>query len=224
MRVKFDTKLFKKEMDNILNYSVGFLDGVQLGKKQFLSNIGVSTIELFKQFIDSNARIDPAALQHVYEWSRTGSPEARLFDLNYTVSSLGLSIKSSFRQSTSVKMGSKVPFYNKASIMENGVGVTISPKYSEVLAFEDNGEQVFTRNPVYVSNPGGDNAEGSFQRAFDNFFNNYFRQSFISSSGISKYLSNPSVFKKEMRSGSRLGKSKGISVGYRWIINAGLEA
>jgi hypothetical protein len=212
-----------KDMNNIMNYSIGFLDGIKLGKNELLNNIGKNTVQILQQFIDANARVNPEALHHVYEWSRTGSPDARLFDINYTVSGLGLSLKSNFRQSTSVKMGSNVPFYNKAAIMENGIGVTISPRRSEVLAFDDNGEQVFTRKPISVSNPGGDNVEGSFQRTFDDFFRNYFTQAFLSSSGIGRYLSNAEVFKKDMRSGSRIGKSKGISTGYRWIANAGLE-
>jgi len=223
MKSKIDSRKFMKDMNNIMNYSIGFLDGIKLGKNELLNNIGKNTVQILQQFIDANARVNPEALHHVYEWSRTGSPDARLFDINYTVSGLGLSLKSNFRQSTSVKMGSNVPFYNKAAIMENGIGVTISPRRSEVLAFDDNGEQVFTRKPISVSNPGGDNVEGSFQRTFDDFFRNYFTQAFLSSSGIGRYLSNAEVFKKDMRSGSRIGKSKGISTGYRWIANAGLE-
>jgi len=224
IKSRIDSKRFMKEMNNIMNYSIGFLDGVKLGKKEFLHGLGKSTAEILSNFIDSNARVSPEALHHVYEWSRTGSPDARLFDITYTVSGLGLSLRSNFRQSTSVKAGSTVPFYNKAFIMENGIGVTISPVRSEVLAFEDNGEQVFTRSSVSVANPGGDNVEGSFQQTFDSFFRNYFTQAFLSSSGIARYLSNPTVFKKDMRRGSKLGRSQGISTGYRWIANAGLKA
>jgi hypothetical protein len=223
VRISFNAKAFKKDMNNILNYSTGFLDGIQLGKKELFQSIGKSTIELLKEFVDSNARVDPQALHHVYEWNQTGSPEARLFDLDYTISNLGLSMRSTFRQSTSIKSGSNVPFYNKASIMEYGVGVTISPRAASVLAFEDNGEQVFTRNPVYVANPGGDDVQGSYERTFDNFFKNYFSQSFLRSSGFGKYLSNPTVYKRDLQKGKRMGRSQGVSTGYRWIANAGLE-
>lgn len=224
MRVIVDTKKFKKDMDNILNYSAGFLDGVQAGKKEMFKNIGKDTVELLKEFVDSNARVDPRALQHVYEWSQTGSPDARLFDIDYTVSGLGLSLKSTFSQSSSIRSGSKVPFYNKAAIMEYGIGVTISPKSASVLAFEVNGKQVFTKNPVFVANPGGDNAEGSYQRTFDDFFKNYFSQSFLRSSGLAKYLSSPVLYKKDLVRGKHLGRSQGLSTGYRWIANARLEA
>jgi hypothetical protein len=223
LKIVFNSKAFKKDMNNILNYSAGFLDGIQLGKKELFQSLGKNTIELLKEFVDSNARIDPQALHHVYEWNQTGSPEARLFDIEYTVSNLGLSMKSTFSQSISVRSGSNVPFYNKASMMEYGIGVTIAPRSSGVLAFEDNGEQVFTKNPVYVSNPGGDDVQGSYERTFDNFFKNYFSQSFLRSSGFGKYLSNPSVYKKDLQKGKRSGRSQGVATGYRWIANAGLE-
>jgi hypothetical protein len=223
LRISFNAKAFKKDMNNILNYSVGFLEGAQMGKKELLGNVGKSTIDLLKSFVDSNARVDPESLHHVYEWNEVGSPSARLFDIEYTVSGLGLSLKSTFRQSTSIKAGSKVPFYNKASMMEYGVGVTISPKAAKVLAFEAGGDEVFTKNPVYVANPGGDDVQGSFERTFDDFFKNYFSQSFLMSSGFAQYLSDPVLYKKDLGRGKRLGRSQGISTGYRWIANAGLE-
>ena len=155
MITTFNSKQFKKDMNNIVNYSVGFLDGVQRGKTVFLKTLGMETVEVMKEFIDSNARVNPQMLHHIYEWNLTGSPEARLYDISYTVSNLGLSFKSSFSQSRSIKDGSRTPFYDKARIMENGIPVTIRPRVAQVLAFDDNGETVFTRGPVEVLNPGG---------------------------------------------------------------------
>jgi hypothetical protein len=222
MRAIYNTKSFMKQMDNIVEYSIGFLDGIKKGKRVFLNNLGKSTVDAMKEFVDSMARVDPATLQHVYEWSQTGMPSARLYDIDYTVSNLGLSFKSSFRQSLSVKEGSKTPFYDKARIMEEGVPVRIKPKLSEVLSFVDDGEQVFTSKEVLVENPGGTEAQGGFQKTFDIFINQYFRQSFLNSSGIIEYLNDISIYKKNIASGSRQGKSKGNEVGYRWIMNAGV--
>jgi hypothetical protein len=160
-------------------------------------------------------------LHHVYEWNQTGSPAARLYDIDYTVSGIGLSIKSTFRQSTSIKEGSTVPFYNKARIIEDGIPVVIKPKNSPVLAFDDNGEQVFTRNPIVVENPGGTEAQGGFNRIFDSFFNNYFTQAFLRSSGVMKYLTNPIAYKKNLSAGKRGGRAVGISTGYAWVANIG---
>ena len=162
--VKFDNKKFKKDMNNLIAYSTGFTDGIQLGKKQMLDNLGQDVSFFAEEFIDANARLSPQTLHHVYEWYSTGSPNARLFDIKYTVSNLGVSFISSFRQSTTIQNGSREPFRNKAEIMESGVTVTIEPRNSQVLRFEDNGEIVYTKNAVTVENPGG-NTEGQFEKA-----------------------------------------------------------
>jgi hypothetical protein len=222
MRTTFRDDLFLKEMTNIINYSIGFTEGVKRGKKHILSAIGVNAIDLLKQYIDSSARTNPAMLHHVYEWNQTGSPAGRLFDIDYTVSGIGLSIKSTFRQSTSIKEGSTVPFYNKAKIIEEGIPVVIRPVRASVLAFSDSGEQVFTKNPIVVENPGGTEAQGGFNRIFDSFFNNYFTQAFIRSSGVMKYLTNPVAYKKNLSAGKRGGKAVGISTGYTWVANVGV--
>lgn len=219
---RFDNTQFKKDMDNIINYSLGFLEGAKVGKTKFLVPLGQTTIEMLKEFIDSNARLSPDTLHHVYEWYQTGSPDARLFDIDYTISNLGLSFKSTFRQSTVIKEGSNTPFYDKARIMEDGIPVTITPRASQVLAFEEDGETVFTRGPVTVENPGGTEVQGSFEKVFDIFFGSYFSQAFLQSSGILDKLQNPVAFKRNMQKGKRGGRSAGYQTGYRWIANAGV--
>lgn len=224
MIVSLDSRSFQKDMMNIMNYSIGFLDGIHQGKKKFMNTLGASAIELLKNYIDTNARVNPAILHHVYEWNQVGSPSARLYDLDYTISSLGLSIRSSFRQSLSVKDGSRVPFYNKATIIENGIPVTIRPRRSDVLAFEDDGQTVFTRKPVEVLSPGGEPAKGGFEKTFDDFFTKYFSQAFLYASGIGQYLENPVAYKKNLPAGRRSGRYAGVKAGYRWIANAGVTA
>jgi hypothetical protein len=219
--VKFDDSTFFKEMKNVINYSEGFLDGAQKGKTQFLESIAKTAIESLKQYVDSNARLNPQALHHVYEWSMTGSPASRLFDLSYSVKGGGLTINSTFNQSISVRSGSKEPFYDKARIMENGVPVTIKPKSAKVLAFEDNGEKVFTKNPIEISNPGGQEVQGSYQRVFDQFFNVYFSQIFLRSSGIMNYLEKPAIYKDKLSAGKTGGRPVGLAAGYKWISQAG---
>ena len=222
MKLKADTSQFNRDMNNIIKYSMGFLEGAKAGKSIFLGKLGANVSEIVKEFIDTNAKLNPAMLHHVYEWYQTGSPAARLYDITYTVSNLGLSIRSTFRQSISVKNGSKVPFYDKARIMELGIPVTIRPVNAKALAFtDDNGEQVFTKQPVRVSDPGGPQVQGSFQRVFDSFFNLYMSQSFLMSSGVAKYLSEPIAYKKDFSLGKKLGKGAGIAAGYRWIVGAG---
>jgi hypothetical protein len=223
MKVIMNDAMFRKDMKNIINYSVGFLEGVQTGKVKFLNNVGALTKELLEEYIDSNARVNPKALHHIYEWYKVGSPDARLYDINYTISNLGLSFVSTMKQSTSIKDGSSVPFYNKAKIMEEGTPVTIKPTKADVLVFEDGGETVFTKGKVVIQSPGGTATTGSFERVVNTFFNKYFTQAFLSSSGMLQYFNNPTVYSKNLSAGKKIGKSKGLQVGYRWIANAGLR-
>lgn len=217
--VRFDNRKFMKEMNNIIEYSAGFIDGVELGKKEFLNNLGFAVEDAASSFIDTMAKLDPQRLHHVYEWYRSGSSDARLFDIKYTVSNLGLSFTSEFKQSSTIKDGSRVPFYNKAAIMESGQSVTIAPRESTVLAFDVNGETVFTKSTVTVDNPGG-NVQGQYANVFDMFFSRYFSQSFLKVSGLYDYFDNPRVFKDNIRRGKRSGRSQGVTTGYRWVVNA----
>jgi hypothetical protein len=218
MIVVTNTKNFEKQIKNIIQYSDGFLSGVQKGKTEFLKAVGHAGITSMAQYVDAQARSNPEALHHIYEWNRTGSPSARLFDLDYTISNIGLSIFGNFKQSKTLKEGSMVPFSDKARIMEKSITVTIRPK-NKVLAFTVDGQEVFTSGDVTVSNPGGDYVEGSFEKTMDEFMMFYFKQSFLRASGIYDYIGNPTVFKKDIKQGARLGKSKGIQTGFKWIAN-----
>jgi hypothetical protein len=211
---------FEKTMLNVVDYSIGFIDGTKLGESRFMTNLAKGTIDGLKKYIDVNARMSPGALHHIYEWNRIASPSARLYEIKYIVNDIGISFNSTFTQSRSRKSGSSVPFYDKARIMENGIPVTIRPKNKSVLAFEDNGEQVFTKQPVTVENPGGDQVQGSYEKVFDSFFRSYFSQIFLRSSGLIDYLESPKAYKNNFKAGSKQGKSKGIQTGYNWILNA----
>lgn len=220
MQLRMDAKGFMKEMNNIMQYSYGFLDGIQQGKSVFFHNLGKETIKALEFYIDSEARANKQALHHVYEWYQTGSPAARLFDIKFTISNVGLSFGNNFKQSKSLSHNSTEPFLNKASVMESGTAVVIEPKKANALAFEINGEQVFTKNPVVVQNPGGDAVVGSFEKVFDEFFQYYFKQSFLRASGIFDYLQKPTLYKQNLRKGVKFGRQAGIESGIRWIANA----
>ena len=218
--VKINNKKFTRDMNNLMGYSIGFMTGVKRGQGLFFKGLGATVLETLRQYIDSNARVAPQMLHHIYEWNQTGSPDARLFDLRYTVTGVGLSVDSKFKQSRSIKDGSKVPFYDKARIMEDGIPVTISPK-NKVLAFTVDGEEVFTSSPVTVQSPGG-NVEGQYEKVFDSFFNTYFKQSFLASTGILAYLENPVDFSKNFSRGKRGGYNLGLQVGTQWMAKAGI--
>jgi hypothetical protein len=216
IKVKFDNRQFRRDMKNLTEYAVGFLEGAKRGKLELLKEVGERTKEMLYQYIDSVARINPSELHHVYEWYQTGSPEARLFDLQCNTSSGSLSVNATFTQSKSIKNGSTVPFYNKAAVMERGISVTIIPKKAKVLNFSYEGEEVFTKSPVTVQNPGGSLVSGGFSKNFSEFFQKYFTQSFMEASGLADRIRNTSAFVRSFNRGKIGGKQLGNEVGYRW--------
>lgn len=217
IKAKFNDKEFMNDMMNIIEYSKGYAEGAQKGKPKLLQQIGAATVEMAKEFIDTNARLDPQRLHHVYEWYLTGSPEARLYDIDYVVNPDSVLFTYQFKQSQSVSRGSTTPFYDKAQVMESGMAVTIKPKNSSVLAFDINGEPYFRPGPIVVEKPGGAVA-GQFERVLDLFFNNYFKQSFLKVSGLAYNLESPAEFHKNLRKGK--GRADGIKAGYNWIAGA----
>jgi hypothetical protein len=222
MKIDFNANDFISKLNGLTDYSIGFIDGIELGKPVFMNNFGESVVESLKDFIDTNARVNPRALHHVYEWYQTGSPASRLFDIDYIVrGNNGLSFSYTFSQSASYSNGSIEPFYNKAQIMENGTPVTIKSKSNGVLSFDDNGTQVFTKKPIVVQNPGGSDVQGSFENTLKTFFNSYFTQAFLKTSGIMDHLQNPSAYKNNIKSGVRGGKAYGEKIGYEWITKGG---
>lgn len=222
MRVSLTTNNFEKQILNIAEYSLGFIEGVQRGKRIFLDNMGKGVIYTLGRYIDVEARANSAALHHVYEWYQVGSPSARLFDIDYSVSNVGLTLNSSFKQSRSLKEDGTVPFYNKATIMENGIPVTIKPKRT-ALRFNAGGQEIFTKRPVTVRNPGGEEVQGSFERTFDEFMRNYFTQGFLRASGLFDYIQNPIIYKRNIAAGAKGGRRVGVRTGFKWIANAKVE-
>jgi hypothetical protein len=217
----FNDSTFFKEMSNVVKYAEGFLEGVQAGKPQLLNKMGRTIKEVVKEFIDSQARVDPARLHHVYEWYQAGQASARLFDIDYVVTGAGLSFSSTFSQSKSLARGSTVPFYDKAYIMEKGIPVTIKPRSAKALAFTDNGEQVFVKGEIEIENPGGSEVAGSFEEVMNIFFDRYLTQSYLVASGFTYHLENPTDFKKNLSRAKSGGKSAGKQIGYNWIVKAG---
>jgi hypothetical protein len=215
--VKIKDNDFFNDIMNIAQYAQGYVDGAEKGKPKFLQQMGAITVEMAKEFIDTNARLDPQRLHHVYEWYLTGSPDARLYDINYTSTNTSIVFTYEFKQSQSVARGSTTPFYDKAQIMESGVPVTIKPKSANVLVFDVNGDTYFRPGPIKIDNPGGQ-VSGQFEKVLDIFFNDYFKQSFLRVSGLAYNLESPKEFHRNLK--KRSGRAEGIKAGYNWIVGA----
>ena len=223
IKTKFDTREFIKKLMNAVAYSDGFMDGAQISRLKFNQQLGEFIKQGLNKYIDSKARMNPDALHHVYEWDQVGSPSARLFEINVVPMQTMIKFNIKFLPSSSISPTSDTPFKNKAKIMENGMDVTIEPKNSEMLVFEDGGETVFTRKEINISNPGGSEVERSFERVINDFFTNYLTVGLLKSSGILDELERPVEYKRDFARGTKGGRSVGISAGKKYMNIGGAE-
>jgi hypothetical protein len=201
LNVKFESEDFNKKMKNLVLYSNGFLRGAESNRQAFNSDLGEYSVEVLKKFIDSKARMSPESLHHVYEWGQAGNPAGRLFEINSNATRTSINFYGKFLSSNSISDNSSEPFVQKAQIMENAILIEISPKSSNVLAFEADGESVFTADSIYISNPGGDEVAGSFGRVIEEFFDSYYTNTVLMQSGIMKKLSVPAEYSQGFSSG-----------------------
>lgn len=217
INIKLDTINLNKVLKNSVNYSFGFIEGAQTNKILFNTRLGEITVEALKRFIDSKARMSPESLHHVYEWNMVGSPGGRLFELNANATNSGIFFSGMFLPSKTVSEDSTEPFTDKANVMENKISVFVEPKDSDVLAFDVEGQTIFTVNSVFIENPGGDQVAGSFGQAIDEFFDNYFTTTLLRQSGILDQLRYPREYSKYFSSGARAGRAAGISAGQKYM-------
>jgi hypothetical protein len=132
----------------------------------------------FGLYIDAQARMKPKALHHVYEWDDTGNSTKRLFRLSKKMSN-GLSFQIGYKfilsKTAPVKTRNqkRYVFKNKASIMEQGIPVIITPRTpGGRLVFEYMGEPMFMPKgaSVTVQRPGGRAATHQFKLHYAKFF------------------------------------------------------
>lgn len=221
INMKINSKDLSKKLNNVIGYSNGFFDGVEMERLQFNRILGGYTAEALGYYIDSKARTNPNMLHHVYEWNKVGDRGSRLFTFNVNATKGNILFIGKFLTSKSISSTSSEPFPNKAEVMENKIAITIEPKNSDVLAFEDEGEMVFTASSIYIANPGGDEVAGSFGRVVDEFFSSYFTNSVLSP--VIKDLQNIKQFTDNFAKGSKSGRSAGVSAGRKYMTIKGVE-
>lgn len=147
----------------------------------------------FGLYIDSQARVKPKSLHHVYEWKRIGHPNARLFKLK-VLSQEGISFRIGYQfldSKTLVPTDKGVHrhvFKDKARIMESGTPVVIRPRFAQSLVFEVPGGTVYMPkgHTVTVKRPGGKAATNQFSLAYARFFSGNLVNNSIKNSGFQK--------------------------------------
>ena len=170
---------------------------------QFNQQLAEVIKEAFYKYLDSTARLDPDSLHHVYEWGQTGVDKARLFRIEAFTGRQSIRFVTEFMQSTSTSPSANEPFVDKASVMEAGTTVTITPRSGDVLAFQgEDGEMVFTSEEVTVTNPGG-NVAGQFAAAARDFFTNYLDKGMLKA--LMRQLENPREYAQGFRKGMTYG-------------------
>ena len=212
---KFSTAEVERIIGNVAEYSKGFLDGIDLEKIVFMNMLAEFVVDALYKYIDAQARGNPDALHHVYEWGGAGSPGARLYTLNAKATSSFIHIGGNFLPSSSVSDTATEPFTDKANIMENRIAITVSPRDSDVLVFDYNGQTVFTMNDIYIANPGGDEVAGSFGRTVETFFGQYLTNMLLAP--FFRDLERAEEFTQNFRAGSRGGYPVGVKAGREYL-------
>ncbi len=213
--ITFDTKEFNRTMNQVLDYSKGFFDGIEIKEPIFNNELAQVIKIACGKYIDSSARVDPTSLHHVYEWGAVGDEGGRLFEISAKADNMFIRFDFAFIESKSVAPGSSTPFENKAQVMESGMSITVAPRSSDTLVFEgDDGEMVFTQDSITIENPGGPNTSGSFERVVQEFFLVYLKQGLLKS--LLKDLDTADEFTDGFRRSS--GYVQGVMQGKRYLL------
>lgn len=169
----FDGTDLMRVLNNTVDYAQTYLREIHLGQAKFNSQVAVYVKNLLYKYIDSQARLYPERLAHVYEPGFNGAASQRLFTFETHSTLEDITFTARFNHSTLPSTEGGVAFEQRAQIMEDGMAVTIAPKNGNVLAFDVDGETVFTTKPITIDHPGGPEAAGAFKDTIDSFFNQY---------------------------------------------------
>jgi hypothetical protein len=220
--MKINSKEAMKVLNNVVNYSEGFLKESKARESYVASKLASTSITAFYEYLDVVARTNPGMLHHVYEWGEVGNPAARLVELKKVLAGKKAEVVSDFLQSTSIPENGSEPFWNKAEVMEEGITVQINEVSAQALFFQVDGEEFFRTGPIVIENPGGEQVRGSFVRVFEEFYNNYFDQVYLRSIRFYDHFTKSREFESGFNSAVRSGNASSIGrkTALSWIINA----
>jgi hypothetical protein len=220
--MNINSKEAMRVLNNVVNYSEGFIKESKAKESYVASKLASTSITAFYEYLDVLARTNPGMLHHVYEWGEAGNPGARLVELKKVLAGKKVEIASEFIMSTTISENGSEPFWNKAEVMEEGITVQVNEVSAQALFFQIDGEEFFRTGPIVIENPGGEQVRGSFVRAFEEFYNNYFDQVYLRSIRFYDHFTKSKEFESGFNSAVRSGSA--ASIGRRsalsWIINA----
>ena len=215
MTVSFDITELVTKLNNVAQYTEGFLIETQKQRSKLNKELGEYLVGLLGEYIDSLASTSPESLHHVYEWGQVGQEAGRLFEFDMVASATQVKIGGVFLESSSIAPNGTEPFVDKARIMESGMSVTIVPKNAEALVFEDDGETVFVSTSVTVDHPGGEAVVGSFKAAVESFFNTYVTKEVLAP--LLMRMSRVTEYKKYFGAGAHSGRRAGQMAGRQYM-------
>lgn len=216
-RVKIDGAELNKKLKNAVEYSTAYVYSIEETKTIFYKELAECVVDTLNKYVDSQARVNPQKLHHVYEWNMIGEENGRLFKFKTTLNKNGIRVDGSFLPSKTISNNANEPFTNKAYIMENSIAIEISPRNSDVLVFESGDQTVFTTNSIYVEHPGGPHVEDGFGDTINSFFNTYFTYAILQP--MLNKLSTQLEYDKGFAAGTRVGRSAGIKAGREYLLS-----
>ena len=219
--VKIDGKKATKMLNNLVEYTNGFIKETQAQESTIISRLSKVSINAFYEYLDQLARVNPGMLHHVYEWGMVGDPESRLYELKRTLTKKTATIDANFLQSQIPSPTSDQVFYDKATIMEEGITVVVNEVNAEALFFEIDGVEYFRSGPIVIENPGGPNVRGAFVEQFEEFYNTYFDRIYLSAIRFYQYFMDAKPYEQNfsvaMQSNNPNGTGRKTALS--WIIN-----
>lgn len=218
MRLKYDLEEINETIDNMVQYTLGYLDETQASETKLAKKAGEASIQGFYDFLDSMARMHPDMLHHVYEWDMVGDPGGRLYQLKIGGQGKSITINSDFLPSSSRKDAYSSPFVNKAEVMEMGIPVVVEEVNAQSLFFQRDGQEFFRMGPIIIENPGGQEVRGSFLKFFQTFYNEYFETVYLESINFYRHLSSTKEYEKNFASAvKKNGYNDGKKAAAKWI-------
>ncbi len=218
---KINSKKAMKVLSNLVQYSDGFIKEAKAQEATVTKRLAKTSVNGFYEYLDQLARVNPGMLHHVYEWGRVGDSNSRLFDLKIKISKNNAMITSDFLPSEIPSDTSNEPFYNKATIMEEGIPVVIQEVEAQALFFEIDGVEYFRTGPIIIENPGGPEVRGSFVQQFEEFYNTYLDDVYLKAIRFYQYFMDAKEYERNFN--GAMNSSNAYQVGRKtalsWIEN-----